>query len=182
MPYRLPRFDTATLLVIDIQERLMPAMWADDQPTVLKNVTNLALACSELGGQTVYSEQYPKGLGPTVAALTEALSGATRLEKTEFSVMKNSGAEGLTLSGNVILTGMETHVCVLLTGLDLIAAGHRVWVPFDAVASRRREYRDNGLSMLEKAGASVINTESLIFAALGEAGGERFKRFSALMR
>ena len=182
MLHALPHFDTATLLVVDIQERLLHAMWPDDQAAVLKNVSNLALACREFGGQTVYSEQYPKGLGPTVSALNEALHGATRLEKTEFSVVKNSAAETLNMSGNIILTGMEAHVCVLLTGLDLIAAGHRVWVPFDAVASRRREYRDNGLSMLEKAGAAIINTESLIFAALGKAGGERFKRFSALIR
>ncbi len=182
MQHTLPHFDTATLLIVDIQERLLPAMWPDDQAAVLKNVSNLALACKDFGGHTVYSEQYPKGLGPTVTSLSEALEGATRLEKTEFSVLKNSAAESLGISGNVILTGMEAHVCVLLTGLDLIAAGHRVWVPFDAVASRRREYRDNGLALLEKAGATIINTESLIFAALGKAGGERFKRFSALIR
>lgn len=180
--HALPHFRHSTLVIIDIQERLLPAMNAEDQPLVLKNATNLALASREMGGRTVYSEQYPRGLGPTCDALSTHLNEAHRVEKTEFSLMQSAAADSLELSPDVVLIGMEAHVCVLLTGLDLLARGHRVWVPFDAVASRRREHRDNGLSLLEKAGATLVNTESLIFASLGKAGGDLFKRFSALIR
>lgn len=179
---KLPHLETTTLLVVDLQERLLPAMDEADQPLLVKAVTNLALAVGDFGGEVVYSEQYPRGLGPTIAALNEALVGARRIEKTEFSVLANDAAPTLNLRTDVILTGIEAHVCVLMTGLDLLAAGHRVWVPIDGVSSRRRENRDNGLMLLGKAGATLVNSESLIFASLGKAGGDRFKRFSALIR
>lgn len=182
MQFHLPRLELATLLVVDVQERLLPAMYSEDQPPLLKAITNLCHAFRDFGGTTVFSEQYPKGLGPTVPALVEPLDGALRVEKVEFSVMKTKNAFELPMSPDIVLTGIEAHVCVLLTGLDLLAAGHRVWVPIDGVASRRRENRDNGLSLLARAGATLVNSESLIFAALERAGGDRFKRFSMLIR
>lgn len=182
---QLPRLETTSLLVVDVQERLFPAMHEADQPLLLKAVTNLALAVAEFGGHLAFSEQYPRGLGPTLAALTAPggpLATATRLEKVEFSALKNEHAPSLDLRPDVILTGIECHVCVLMTGLDLLAAGHRVWVPLDGVTSRRPENKTNGLELLAKAGATVVNSESLIFASLERAGTERFKRFSALIR
>jgi nicotinamidase-related amidase len=179
---KLPHLESTSLLVVDIQERLLPAMDEVDQPLLIKAVTNLALAMAEFGGHRAYTEQYPRGLGPTIAALAEPLAHAARLEKVEFSALANAGSASLGLRPDVILTGIEAHVCVLMTGLDLLAAGHRVWVPIDATSSRRRENRDNGLALLAKSGATLVNSESLIFASLGQAGGERFKRFSALIR
>lgn len=179
---QLPHLETTSLLVVDIQERLLPAMHADDQPQLIKAVTNLALAVHEFGGHLAYTEQYPRGLGPTVAALNEPLKSATRLEKVEFSALKNENAPALKLRPDVILTGIECHVCVLMTGLDLLAAGHRVWVPHDAVGSRHPANKSNGLELLTKAGATLVNSESLIFASLERAGTDRFKRFSALIR
>lgn len=179
---QLPRLETTSLLVVDIQERLFPAMHEADQPLLLKAVTNLALAVTDFGGHLAYSEQYPRGLGPTLASLGEPLKTATRLEKVEFSALKNEHAATLNLRPDVILTGIECHVCVLMTGLDLLAMGHRVWVPHDAVSSRRPENKANGLELLAKAGATIVNSESLIFASLERAGTDRFKRFSALIR
>jgi len=188
----LPLPATSTLMVVDVQERLLPAMPADEQVSIVKHIDNLVALFAETGGRILWSEQYPKGLGPTVASLASALQAAAaaddgrvaRLEKLEFSVMQAPAISDLqaTLASDVVLTGMETHVCVLQTGLDLLARGHRVWVPFDAVASRRPAYRENGLALLEKAGATIVNAESLIFNTLGRASGEQFKRFSARIR
>lgn len=187
--FALPLPADATLMVVDIQERLLPAMPAEEQPVILKHVDNLIALFAELGGQVVCSEQYPKGLGPTVAPVTAALSAVPaervhRVEKVEFSVMQCAAiaAAERALTRDVVLTGMETHVCVLQTGLDLLARGHRVWVPFDAVASRKAAYRQNGLDLLGRAGATIVNAESLVFQALGRAGTDVFKRFSARIR
>lgn len=190
---RLPLPQDSTLLVVDVQERLLPAMPPDEQATIVKHIDNLIALFAETGGRILWSEQYPKGLGPTVAALASALEAAktqdasgrvARLEKVEFSVLQapSFGDLQAALASDVVLTGMETHVCVLQTGLDLLARGHRVWVPFDAVGSRKPAYRDNGLALLAKAGATIVNAESLIFQALGRAGTDQFKRFSARIR
>jgi nicotinamidase-related amidase len=187
-PSPLPHPDSAALLVVDIQERLLPAMSPDDQANLLKATKNLVALFGELGGRIAYSEQYPRGLGSTVPDLAgelAAVSGATRFEKTAFSVCQEAGAAeiaALSDRRDVVLVGMETHVCVLLTGLDLIARGHRVFVPHDAVASRTAANRDNGLALLEKNGATIVNSETLVFHALGKAGGDRFKRFSQRIR
>lgn len=181
----LPLPETATLLVVDIQERLVPAMPADEQASVIKHVGNLVALFAERRGDgpnIVYSEQYPKGLGATVAPLLSELAGAHRLEKTAFSVAQDPAWADAPKYHDIVLVGMEAHVCVLLTGLDLLAANHRVFVPHDAVASRSPRNRDNGLDVLARHGAHIVNTETLIFNALGKAGGDAFKRFSARIR
>lgn len=184
----LPHPESATLLVVDVQERLLPAMPDVDQTRLLKATGNLVALFGELGGRCFYSEQYPRGLGPTVPALAAELNAVAcveRLEKTAFSVCGEPGlTEALSLSerADVVLSGMETHVCVLLTGLDLIQRGHRVFVPHDAVASRTEDNRANGLALLERNGAVIVNSETLIFHALGKAGGDRFKRFAKRIR
>lgn len=181
----LPLPESASLLVIDIQERLLPAMPPPEQVSVLKHVGNLVQLFSEQGGTCLYTEQYPRGLGPTVPELAASLAafpGASRLEKLAFSACQEAGFLDYELRRDVVLVGMEAHVCVLLTGLDLLARDHRVFVPFDAVASRDPANRDNGLALLERAGATIVNTESVIFAALGRAGTDAFKRFSARVK
>ena len=172
------------ILVIDIQERLLPAMHSEDRAPLLKQVANLVDAFDHFGGWVGYSEQYPKGLGPTVGELSEPLAKFTRLEKTTFSVTESTGFEALKkhLPNQIVLAGIEAHVCVLMTGISLLEAGYRVWGPFDAVTSRQPRYRDNGLQLLKEAGASIINTETLIFSELKQAGTADFKRFSRRIR
>jgi nicotinamidase-related amidase len=180
----LPSFKNSTLLVVDVQARLLPAMHEEDRDLLIKEITILVQAVAEFGGNILYSEQYPQGLGSTVASLAECLKGCPRLEKKHFSVCKAPGYESHkpTIREDVVLVGLETHVCVLETGLDLLADGHRVWVPLDAVASRRPAYRDNGLELLRDAGATVVNTETLVFHQLESADSQHFKRFSRLIR
>jgi nicotinamidase-related amidase len=180
----LPCLKNSTLLVVDVQERLLPAMHEPDRAPLIKGITILLKAFEECGGHILYSEQYPQGLGPTVAPLAECLAGCARLEKKHFSVCKAPDYQTYksTIQEHVVLVGIETHVCVLETGLDLLADGHQVWVPFDAVASRRPAYRDNGLALLKEAGATVVNAETLLFHQLESADSTHFKHFSRLIR
>ncbi len=174
----------ATLLVVDVQERLMAVMPDADLAQLVKATQALVATFRHFGGRVVFTEQYPAGLGPTVGALAGALEGADRLEKVEFSVAACPafGALSPPLSGDVVLCGAETHVCVLATGLDLLAAGHRVFVPIDAVVSRHPRHRDNGLRLLAEAGARLVNAETILFLALGAAGTDEFRRLSRLVR
>ncbi len=180
----MPHLSRSSLLVVDVQQRLLPAMAADEQHGLVKQVTNLIVATNTLGGHVVVSEQYPAGLGPTVAEIAEHLGDAARIEKNTFSVMRAPSvqAAGLALSDDVIVCGIEAHVCVLETGLDLLRAGRRVWVPFDAVASRQPTYKANGLEILRRAGAAVVNAESLIWHAVESAKSPHFKAMSRRIR
>ena len=191
----LPLPASSTLVVVDLQERLVPAMSPADQAGVIKAAGNLIALWAEeaagtpaaADGDILYSEQYPRGLGPTVPAILAELThapGARRIEKTAFSVCGEPAYDRSErpVQRDVVLLGMEAHVCVLLTGLDLLARGHRVFVPHDAVASRTERNRENGLALLAKDGAVIVNSETLIFNALGQAGGDKFKRFSARIR
>lgn len=176
----LPNLSTAQLLVVDLQEKLVPAMHPDEQPRLRKCAANLIHAARHFGARVTYSEQYPQGLGPTLPELAALLLPEERLEKLDFSVCR--AAPQLPLAQDLILIGVEAHVCVLLTALDLLAQGKRVWVPLDAIASRDPEHKQNALAMMQAAGAHVINTESLLFSQIGAAGSETFKKFSKLMR
>ena len=139
----LPNIAQSGLFVIDIQERLLPAMHGEDRAGLLKQVANLIDAFDHFGGWVGYSEQYPKGLGPTVGELRELLANFTHLEKMTFSVTESPafGALDDVLPKDIVLAGIEAHVCVLLTAIGLIERGYRVWVPFDAVTSRAPRVR-----------------------------------------
>ena len=173
------------LLVVDVQQRLIPAIPADDVSRLIKSHLALLEMCHSFDLPIWYTEQYPKGLGPTVPELSEALEGVPKIEKTEFSACQNEQFRKTILSDlpkDIILTGIETHVCVLQTAVDLIESGHQVFVPRDAVASRTEENRENGLSLMELSGAVITNSETLIFHRLRKAGGDVFKRLSKLVR
>ena len=132
-----------------------------------------------------YTEQYPKGLGATLPPIRERLGDCLRVEKLEFSAVLNQDFRGKVLDvmpGDIILTGMETHVCVLQTAVDLLQEGFRVFVPRDAVASRSDENRCNGLALMERAGVVITNTETIVFDWLRVAKGDTFKALSKLVR
>jgi nicotinamidase-related amidase len=183
-PGRLRVPARTTLAVIDIQERLAPAMAPTQQPVVQKAVRVLISLAREAGWPTLVTEQYPKGLGHTIPALTDALGANVRvIEKVSFSACGAPGfLEGLHASEGVVVVGMETHVCVLETALDLVERGLRVFVPWDGVASRREEDRHAALASLRQAGVVVTSSETLVFQHLREARGEAFKSLSRLLR
>jgi nicotinamidase-related amidase len=174
---KLARAADSSLVVIDLQERLASAMPARE--SVVRAAGILLQAAARLGIPVWVTEQYPKGLGPTVAELAGSLpADAQRIEKTSFSAC---AALPLTRP-QVILAGMEAHVCVLQTALELAAAGREVFVVGDAVCSRTEANRANALERLQAAGVVVANTESVLFEWLRDATHDQFRTISKLIR
>jgi nicotinamidase-related amidase len=169
------------LLVIDVQEKLVPLIPSAEQ--VIQNVAFLIEAASILGMTVQATEQYPKGLGPTVAELAGKLPH--RPEKTAFSCCAlPSVADGFRTAGRpkVLLAGIETHVCVQQTALDLLALDFRVYVAADAVASRGSFDHERALERLAGAGVVITSSESAVFEWVGEAGTPEFKAISRLVQ
>ena len=169
------------LLLVDMQERLVPIM--ADAADLTARCGILLRAAYELGVPILASEQYPKGLGATLPALAEL--APRRLEKMEFSAYANSAIKDeLTRAGQkqIILAGIEAHVCVLQTGLELVAAGFQVFVVADAVASRRPESREVALHRVARAGATLITAEMALFEWLRSASAPEFHTISRLIR
>jgi nicotinamidase-related amidase len=176
--------DSAQLIVVDVQEKLCRAM----DPKVLEKLTgNISIlldTAAELGLPAIATEQYVKGLGETVPALKEKLTKPS-LEKMSFSCCGGEGfLEALAATGRrqVIITGMETHVCVLQTVLELLSNGYVVHLVCDAVMSRRKENWKTALKTLAAAGAVLTSTEAVLFQLLRVAGTEEFKKLSKLVR
>ena len=175
--------DKSCLIVIDIQEKLIQAMC--EAETVVANTERLLKAAERLGVPALFSEQYPKGLGPTVAALAPYAAKAGPVEKTEFSCATAPGfVDKLRATGRAqaVLAGIEAHVCVLQTALGLRQQGFAVFVVADAVSSRKAESAALALERMRAAGVSVVTTEMVIFEWLGRAGSPEFKALSALVK
>jgi nicotinamidase-related amidase len=175
----------AALLVVDIQERLAAAMPGEPRAALERNVATLITMAQRLGLPVVASQQYPKGLGPTVASLESLLGGAHRFDKLEFSCAAAPAFEAIWAGvrrDQWIVTGMETHVCVYQSVRGLVERGAAVHVPADAVLSRTAENREIGLNLIEKAGGVITSTEVVVFDALGKAGTEDFKVLSKLIK
>lgn len=184
VPARLTR-EKSLLLVVDVQERLFAAMDPEHREEMAKNLKLLATAARRLRIPILLSEQYPKGLGHTLPELRESLGEIEPLTKTAFACLEAEGfAERLAATGasQVILTGLEAHVCVLLTALDLLAEGYAVYVVADATCSRRRENRQLALDQLRQVGAVVTSTESVLFQLLRTADTDDFRALSRLIK
>jgi len=179
-PTQMSAADTA-LLVIDVQERLMTKI--PGAAALVRNIAFLIDAARLLGLPVLATEQYPKGLGPTVPELASRLP--ERPDKVAFSCCAiASVVESLHRQARpkVVLAGIEAHVCVLQTGLDLLAQGFRVYLPVDAVASRNALDREMALRRLERADAILTTSETAVFEWVGGAGHAQFKPISALVQ
>lgn len=179
----------AALLVVDIQERLAVAMPPEDLWVCERNVGILLEMARRLGIPIVVSEQYPKGLGPTVKGVADAIAQAGekvhRFEKVEFGCAEAPAFEPIWRElrrDQWIVCGMEAHVCVYQTARGLLERGATVQVPRDAVTSRTAENRQVGLALIERAGGVVTATETVVFDALRRAGTEDFKALSKLIK
>jgi isochorismate hydrolase len=176
--------ERALLLVVDIQEKLIRAMPQPGLDRLLKNATVLLTTAKRLGLPIVASEQYVKGLGPLVARLREMLPKAP-VEKLTFSCGASQElAREILDTGRrqVIVVGMEAHVCVFQTVRDLLRGGFAVFLPQDAILSRTEENREIGLRLCEKAGATITSTETILFDLLGTAGTPEFKELAPLIK
>ncbi|MFY9726893.1 MAG: isochorismatase family protein, partial [Bryobacteraceae bacterium] len=185
-PSLLARAADSVLVIVDIQDRLLAVMPAGAREAMLHNTRILAQSAALLAIPVLVTEQYPNGLGHTAAPVAEALPAATpRVEKTCFSCAASAAfTAALAASGRsqIILAGMEAHVCVLQSALDLRAAGREVWVAEDACCSRNPANHRNAIGRMRAAGVVVANTESVVFEWLRDAGHEHFKAISALVR
>ena len=183
MATRTPMDRKAALaLVVDVQERLVPAMW--NFAPVEKYCRALILASREFGMPVFATEQYPKGLGPTIPALREILPGPP-LVKMHFSCLADPGiAAALAATGRrqVLVAGVESHVCVLQTVRDLVARGYEAFVCADAVTSRFDEHRRVALEQMRDLGATITSVESVLFELLQVCATPEFKRVSQLVR
>jgi nicotinamidase-related amidase len=171
---RLQRED-ALLLVVDVQERLLPAMFEAER--LARQCTLLARAAQQLAIPVVATEQYPEKLGATIAPLAELLGDCTPVSKMLFSACTPQVMSALKQNGrrSVILCGLETHVCVVQTALDLAENGFQVLVPQDAVSSRYESDKRIGLERMKSVGAVPCSTEMVVFELLREAGTPEFK-------
>jgi nicotinamidase-related amidase len=183
---RLPQRDATILAVIDVQERLLGAFPEEARGQVIRNTGILVESARILGLPILVSEQYPKGLGPTVAELRERLGTAfAPIEKIEFSCGRSPAfraALETTARRDVLICGVESHVCVLQTAVHLIEDGYAVFVPADAVQSRRALDWERSLRLMEQAGATIGTTETFLFHLLQRAGTDEFRQISRLVK
>jgi nicotinamidase-related amidase len=174
----IDREDTV-LLIVDIQEKLAAVMKEKDK--VVKNNQHLIELAKMIRLPVMVTEQYSKGLGTTVKDLRDALPFYRPIEKMTFDCCgQPSFLEALKEhnTSNVVLTGMETHICVLQTCIGLLKGGINVHVVQDAVCSRTKENWKTGIEFMREAGAVVTCTETVLFQLLKVAGTEEFKTIS----
>jgi nicotinamidase-related amidase len=172
---------TAILAVVDVQERIDPVMGRGGHRP---RIRFLAQTFRHFGLPVLMTEQYPRGLGATVPQIAEACSEPP-LVKMTFSCAEDEGfRSALAATGRrqVVLVGIEAHVCVAQTALDLLHAGYQVHVPHDAVSSRRPADRRRALDRLAHAGAIVTSTESCVFELLHHCGDDDFRWVSRALK
>ena len=178
-PQKLDR-ERAALVVVDVQEAFRKALPTFDEVAHAAGV--LVEGAAELGLPIVVTEQYPKGLGHTVPEVADHLPDSVRpIEKVRFSAAE---ADGFDLDGReqALVCGIETHVCVNQTVLDLIDRGVEVHVAGDAVGSRTDRNRELGLHKAERAGAVLTSVETALFELLGGSDAPEFKQVQELIR
>ncbi len=167
---------------IDFQEKLMPAM--GNKEDLLKNAVILIQIAKALKCPIIVTEQYPKGLGKTQTEILELIEAKEVIEKNTFSacteevhgLLKDCGRQ------KIIVSGIETHICVFQTVRDLIQWGYEVYVVEDAVSSRKAENKANALALMRDMGAVVMNTETLLFDLLKSSLHPEFKNLSKLIK
>ena len=173
----------AGLLVVDIQEKLLPAMFEKERVTA--NSEKLIRGARILGVPVVVTEQYRKGLGPTVPGIAAAMEKFAPLEKLTFSACGAAGWRAAFNKADVsdmVLCGIECHVCVTQTCLDLLDSSFTVFVAADATSSRTAENYRAGLERMRDSGAVIVSTEMILFELLGRAGTDEFKQVLNLVK
>ncbi|MDP1605806.1 MAG: isochorismatase family protein [Rhodocyclaceae bacterium] len=177
-PTQLMRADQSALLVIDLQERLLPHV--HDWQQVLAHVDWLVRVAERLGVPVAATEQYPKGIGHTHPQIAARLSAGATGEKIHFSCVAGNCLPGLPgmERPQVVVCGIEAHVCVLQTVLELAAMGKQVFVVAEAVGSRDPAHKALALERMRSHGATIVCREMVAFEWLGQAGTEQFRDIS----
>lgn len=179
----LIRASDSALIVIDMQERLVPAMMAPAR--TIHNARLLLQAAAKTDVPTLLTEQYPKGLGSTIPDIKNVAGDSEIIPKMHFSCMEDTGfAVSFKALGRkqAILAGMEAHICVVQTAASLVEAGYEVFDVSDATASRTLDSEAACLTRLNAGGVSIVTTEMVIFEWLGMAGTAAFKEMLPLIK
>lgn len=179
----LIRAEDSALIVIDMQERLVPAMQAPAR--TIKNTRLLLTAAHACNVPTIITEQYPKGLGPTVAEITSSFPDSPVIEKMHFSCMEDPQFKATFTDlkrKQAVLVGMEAHICVVQTAASLIEQDYDVFVVSDATASRTVESEEACKVRLSASGAHIVTSEMVVFEWLGKAGTPAFKSLLPLIK
>lgn len=180
----LLKADQAQFLLIDMQQKLFPAIHNGEN--LLKQACFLLSSCRILNVPVKFTEHYPKGLGGTVGEILECMpEGASRFEKIHFSCWAEPGFNAFFHKEGrhqVIVAGIEAHICVFSTAMQLLDVGYEVVVASDAVGSRNPEHRSICLETMRQAGAAVLPAESIVYQMLERAGTPAFKEILAAIR
>ncbi len=186
-PLPLTHAKTSQLLIINIQEKLARAMPEPERDLMITNVARLSQTCGLLEIPITLSEHYGKGLGQTLPEITQYLPKHTKAkDKLTFSCCTAPGFEEELGQHDerkqIIIVGLETHICVLQTASGLQQWGYQVFVVEDAVASRNELHRKNALRRMRQGGVQITNSESVAFEWMGDASLPNFKQISQLFR
>lgn len=175
----LLRAEDTVVLIIDVQQKLAPVIHQSDK--VVARVRWLGEIANELNVPILVTEQYPKGLGISVDELAGVIENAQVIEKMHFSAMQEPNFTSALADmerNQVVLMGMETHVCILQTAIDLISTGKQVYVVEDAVSSRRDSDKQAALHRLRQAGAIIITSEMAAYEWLHRSGTDTFRHIT----
>lgn len=171
------------VIAIDFQEKLLPAMFNKDE--LIKNTSILIQGCTELDIPIIFTEQYPKGLGETIPEIKSLVKDSFFFEKTVFSAYKDEKFYNAVNSmgrKNVILCGIEAHICVLQTLIDLQADGYQTILLEDCITSRKIQNEEIAVKRAISEGSLISSYESILFELTNQAGTPVFKKISALIK
>ena len=175
--------DNAALVVIDFQDKLLPKI--SNAKEIVEPTIKLIRFARELDIPILWTEQYPKGLGPTNEAIAHELEGLKPLDKTEFGCLANPGfAQALSATGRkqLVVTGIEAHICVMQTVLSALDGHFEVFVAQDTIGSRQPSDREAGIARMERSGAELVTSEMAMFEILRQAGTPDFKKVLPLLK
>ena len=174
--------DNCLFLIIDIQEKLVNML---PDKTITENTSVISKVCNELDVPVIITEQYPKGLGSTLKEIKETVSNAVYFEKFDFSALKNNEINTYIKNLNrkqVIICGIEAHICVLQTSADLIKNGYDIYFLNDCSASRKQTDFQTAIMFLQQIGVKIINKEIALFMLLKSSKHPKFKELQALIK
>ncbi|KXK17350.1 MAG: hydrolase [Saprospiraceae bacterium] len=177
-----PTISETMLMVIDVQERLMPVI--HDSHRVTHNINTLIRGAAILGVDTLITEQYPKGLGNTIEEIDRS-SNPPIFEKDCFSCMLQPNVSDFLFTKqkkHLVLCGVESHICVLKTALDAESRGYTVHLVADAVSSRTPENKDLAIGRMRQSGIYIVSVEMILFMLMERAGTDQFKAISKLIK
>lgn len=184
MAHLIANAAASQLIVVDMQVKLASVMSAEAMQAAVKNCAILAQAAQVLNVACTLTEQYPQGLGETLPEIKQHLANNKIIAKTAFSACTEPkfNAQLYRDKPQIIIAGMEAHICVLQTTLDLLGAGKQAFVVEDAIISRNPAHKANAIARMRDAGCTITNTESVLFEWLVDAKHDAFKAISALIK